>query len=143
VQLQFGHLRHENALVDLVAVTENFTSRRLLELRSQVSEFQVFTWAKRREAWAKHGPVDLTTITPHWLALQGFIEARNALQHGLGRLTNSQLRPQWRQETLDRIKAARIFLSGDIVQIREDTVINCRTVCEDYVLALDKEAPPA
>jgi hypothetical protein len=141
VWLNKSQLRHGNAVVDLVAVAENFTSSRLLQLRPTLTENDVFTWERRRRAWAEHGPVDLVTVAPDWLALQGFVEARNALQHGLGLLTDFQLDPRRREETLARLLAAPVYLTGDVVHIRVETVYRCRDVCESYVLTLDNAAP--
>jgi hypothetical protein len=140
VWLNESQLRHRNAVVDLVAVAENFTSSRLVQLRPNLTENDVFTWERRRRAWAEHGSVDLETVTPDWLALQGFIEARNALQHGLGRLTDFQLDRRRREETLRRLRAAAIYLSGDFVHIHVETVHRCHDVCKSYVLALDEAA---
>lgn len=139
--LDQSQLRHGNALVDIVAVTENFTSARLLELRPNLTDRQVFTWERRRQAWQDHGPVDLTSVSANWLALMGFVEVRNALQHGLGHLTATQLSRNRRSETLERIKAARVSLSGDLVHVDADAVRHCREICEGYVISLDSAAP--
>ena len=141
VWLQHGHLRHGNAVVDLVAVTENFTSRRLLELRLTVTDNQVFSWDKRRTAWAKHGQVDLTKITPDWPKLLGFVEARNALQHGLGRLTDFQLSANRRGDVLAHLAAAGISVIGDLILVDAETVGTCHRVCENFVITLDTTAP--
>lgn len=47
--------RHGNALVDLVAVAESYTSARLLDHHPGVKPDEVSTWEKRRKAWKKHG----------------------------------------------------------------------------------------
>jgi hypothetical protein len=140
VWLQNSQSRHDNALVDIVAIVENFASRRLLDLRPVVTTDQVFTWEKRRKAWAEHGPVDLTRIT-HWRKLLGFIEARNAIQHGLGRLTDYQLDQARRLESLTRLSAAQIRTIGDVVFVDARTVGECQHVCAKFVISLDSTAP--
>ncbi|GAA4638200.1 hypothetical protein GCM10023196_094980 [Actinoallomurus vinaceus] len=135
-----NQLRHENALIDLVAIAENFTSRRLLELRPSLDDGDVFNWEKRRKAWDKHAGVDITKITSDWGRLLGFIEARNALQHGLGRLTERQLISSHRDKIFASLKAAEIKLTGDRVYIDNESVSNCRRVCGNFVIALDNAA---
>jgi hypothetical protein len=139
--LQNDQLRHANALVDFVAVVENFTTQRLLKLRPNLTEGDVFAWEKRRTSWSMHANVDFTHIVPHWKMLQGFIEARNAAQHGLGRLTDKQLSPGRRDKVLADLKSAKISLIGDFVLINIDTVKTCRQSCAGFVLALDNIAP--
>jgi hypothetical protein len=134
-----SQLRHGNALVDLVAVTENFVTRRLLEFWPGVTESEVSTWKKREYAWRNHANVDLTIITPDWHNLLGFVEARNALQHGLGRLTEMQL-GRHRDDVLSDLAAANISLIGDLIQIDVHTVRSCYSVCENFVVTLDNAA---
>ena len=141
IRYEHDQVRHNNTVVDLVAVAENFTTRRLLELRSSLTENDVFNWERRRRAWARHAQVDLTMETPNWNSLQGFVQARNALQHGLGYLTDFQLSPRNRERTLKEIRAAQILLFGDRVYIEDETVSRCAEVCVSFVLALDRVAP--
>jgi hypothetical protein len=133
-------LRHANALVDLVAVVENFTSQRLLKLYPNLTDSDVFSWEKRRASWLRHANVDLTRIAPHWALLQGFIEARNALQHGLGRLTEFQLNPQRRDRVLENLRFAHVPLIGDLIVVDAETVRTCKDTCADFTLTLDNIA---
>jgi hypothetical protein len=134
-------LLHANALVDLVAVAENFTTKRLLELRPSVTEFQVSTWQKRKNEWKNNVGVDLTIITPGWHKLLGFVEARNSFQHGLGQLTDMQLSPSRRKDVLSDLVAADVTLVGDTLRVNGGTVTACHSVCEAFVIALDNGAP--
>jgi hypothetical protein len=138
--LENDRLRHANALVDLVAVVENFTSQRLLKLRPNLTDNDVFSWEKRRTSWSGHANVDLMSIAPHWALLQGFIEARNALQHGLGRLTDFQLSSQRRDRVLENLRFANVPLIGDLVLVDAETVRTCRNSCADFILVLDNTA---
>jgi len=131
--------RHVNALVDLVAVAESFASGRLLELRPAVSPDDVSTWQKRKSAWGKHGSVDITAYKA-WSALMGFVEVRNALQHGLGRLTERQL-GKHRNEILAQIRASSVHLDGDLLVVLADDVAQCGKVCAGFVQWLDAAAP--
>lgn len=140
LRLQQVGLRHANALVDLVAVAENFATKRLLELHPEVSEYQVSTWEKRRQAWKSSADIELRDLTPNWRKLIGFVEARNAFQHGLGRLTDMQLSAARRGDVLACLAAANITLIGDTIRIGSRDVRACHGICEEFVLALDNEA---
>jgi hypothetical protein len=133
-------VRHGNALTDLVAVLESFTVARLLNLRPAVSHNQVMKWTDRIKIWRNQGGVDLTTF-PHMQAVQGFVEVRNALEHGLGRLTERQLDPKYRDEVLAHIAAAGVRLDGDRVLITPENVGRCSEVGKDFVRFLDLSAP--
>jgi hypothetical protein len=137
--LQPVKTRHSNALVDIVSVAESFTSGRLLQLQPAVSQDEVSTWAKRKKAWSKYRSVDLTT-SGVWSSLMGFVEVRNAFQHGLGRLTDRQL-GTYRNEVLAWIKASSVHLNGDLLRVTADDVENCAGVCVDFVAWLDGTAP--
>jgi len=138
---QSDFLRHGNAIVDLVAVAENFCSSRLLDCRPQVQEQEVFSWDRRKKAWKKYASVDLETVTLFWDNLYGFIEARNSLQHGLGSLTDSQLSEKRRGDVLRCIKTAGLALVGDRISVDFSSVVECRRVCEEFVFGLDVQAP--
>ena len=132
-------LRHANALVDLVAVAENFSTKRLLAVHPELNDAQVSTWERRRKKWKNPGNIDLTTLTSNWHRLMGFVEARNAFQHGLGRLTDMQLGLR-RDDILSDLESACISLTGDLVRVNGQTVAACYEVCEEFVIALDNQA---
>jgi hypothetical protein len=132
-------LRSANAIVDLMAIAESFTSARLLDLRQHVTPDNVSTWKKRETAWSNHGGVNLSN-SPNWHALLGFVEVRNGLQHGLGKLTDRQL-GNYRNETLKYISAANVYLNGGQIILVKENVANCEHICTDFVKWLDFEAP--
>jgi hypothetical protein len=132
-------LRHANALVDLVAVAENFSSQRLLDVHPELDDSQISTWDKRRREWRARSNVDLTSVTPNWNKLMGFVEARNAFQHGLGRLTDMQLGRR-RDSILSDLAAAGISLTGDLVRVDDKTVRECHSICDEFIVVLDNAA---
>ncbi|MEV8504297.1 hypothetical protein AB0368_05615 [Actinoplanes sp. NPDC051475] len=132
-------VRHGNALTDLVAVLESFTVARLLNLRPAISHNQVMKWTDRLKMWKNQGGVELTTFT-HMQAVLGFVEVRNALEHGLGRLTERQL-AQHRDAVLAYIAAAGVRLDGDRVLIAPEDVGRCSDVGGDFIRFLDLSAP--
>ncbi|MGH3834345.1 MAG: hypothetical protein ACRDSF_01380 [Pseudonocardiaceae bacterium] len=133
--------RNGNSVTDCVAVAESFAVSRLLALRPAVRERDVFTWEGRRNEWRKHGSVDLRSYE-QWLALMGYVEVRNALQHGSGRLTDRQLGDH-RREILGWIAAANVHLNGPNVVLTEGDPVACAGVCAGFVRFLDAAAPLA
>ena len=138
---QPAQTRNGNALVDLIAVTESFVTARFLDIKPAASAEVVSTWEKRKKAWNNSVQVNLSTFD-RWSALMGFVEARNALQHGLGRLTQRQL-DKHREQILAQIKAASIHLNGDLLVILADDVDRCGKISADFIAWLDAAAPIA
>lgn len=135
---ELQELRQQNAVVDIVAIAEGFTGDRLRSFRSAVTDQEVFTWRGRIRAWRKHAGVQVESCLS-WRTLSGFIEVRNALQHGLGRLTERQL--QRREEVLGDIACAGTVLDGDVVRVRDEDVQLCAHHCLEFVSWLDTTAP--
>ncbi len=128
--------RDANALVSLVAVAESFCVARLASVGLTAD---VGTWKKREAAWLKRS-VDLVKDYAGWLALMGFVEARNAIQHGLGTLTDQQL-GKYKTETLAALAAAAIRLNGAALIIGTSDIARCDRICTEFVRWLDAAAP--
>ena len=128
--------RDANALVDLVAVAESFCVARLASVGLTAD---VHTWHKRSVAWLKRS-VDLAKDCPEWPAFMGFVEARNAIQHGLGKLTDLQLGTR-KLQILRFLVAADIRLNGNEILIGPTDVARCDGVCKDFIRWLDARAP--
>jgi hypothetical protein len=96
-------------------------------------------WIGRIKMWKKHGGVDLA-VFPEMQTVLGFAEVRNALEHGLGRLTERQL-GEHRDQVLTQIAAAGVRLDGDLVLVTPDDVSRCGNVGERFVHFLDLNAP--
>lgn len=131
--------RAGNAVTDLVAVAEHFSSARLLMIRPGVKTEELQSWVARRKAWSKRVNIDVTKF-PRWQALMGFVEIRNALQHGLGRLTDRQL-TQNRIQVLTAIAASGVALDGDLVQLGPPDIVRCSLDCAGFIQYLDNAAP--
>lgn len=129
--------RARNSLVDFVAIVESYTTMRLLSVVSSIRPDDISTWPKRQRAWQRHGGVDFTTDCSRWPALQGYIQARNTVQHGLGMLTDQQLSRRRRNQTLEQLSSADIPVLGDRVVVDEMVVANCRKACEQFIVELD------
>lgn len=134
--------RHQNAVVDAVAATEVFVGERLRVVDRAVTEDDVFTWAKREKAWRGKAAVELSDAGPTWTRLNGYVQIRNAIQHGMGRLTDFQI-GKWRSDNLAFIKATGCPVDGDVVRLRRRDVESCFDVCEGFILWLDTTAATA
>lgn len=130
--------RDANAIVDFVAIAESFSIGRLVHIRS-IAAGDLLSWAKRKKAWAKHANVDLARFHD-WGSLMGFVEARNAIQHGLGRLTDHQL-GNYKQEVFGWLDAANLCRNGDVLLLSEHDVARCSEVCSSFIDWLDSTAP--
>jgi hypothetical protein len=107
-----------------------------------VKENEILSWEKRITAWDRHTGIKLEKTIADWPVLRGFIEVRNALQHGLGHLTDMQLGPKRHDEVLSWIGKTGVTLHGDLVRVDELAVERCRRVCAEFVVSLDTAAPP-
>lgn len=131
--------RRQNTLSGLVAVAESFVVGRLLDAVPTVKDDELGTWKKRTLAWKTHLGVELATASA-WKPLMGFVEARNAVQHGLGRLTDRQL-GKYRDEILGFLGACAVGLNGDLVIVREDDIARCADVSRGMIEWIDGAAP--
>jgi hypothetical protein len=128
--------RHANALVDFVAVAEAFCVARLISLGATGD---VNTWEKRAKALSTRA-IDVNLFSD-WPSLMGFVEVRNAIQHGLGRLTERQL-GKHKAQIRGWLTAAAVPLNGDQVILRSEDVTRCGQVCGRFIRWLDATAPP-
>lgn len=135
--------QQDHAVVDLLSIAEHFTTARVLRLNHEITERDVATWEERKNTLRNSFGVDLEDVEtfPDWPPLLGFVEARNALQHGLGTLTARQL-VRWRALTLRRLADAGISMMGDRVVIEDQTVRDCHSCAEAFILTLDAMLPP-
>jgi hypothetical protein len=95
------------------------------------------TWPKRNLLWKKYLNVKVTGF-PHHKKLQGFIQVRNSITHGLGSLTRRQLRS--RTATAEQLGDADVRLHGDSLTIDASHVEACATTVKEFVSWLDAAA---
>lgn len=122
-----------NALVDLVAITESYSVTRL----SRLGAGNIGSWHKRKAALIKRN-VDVSAC-PIWDPLMGYVDARNAIQHGLGRLTSDQL-TKYHDQVLRQLDTANIDRNGDMIFIRERDVFASAATCAAFIRWLDGAA---
>jgi hypothetical protein len=127
--------RDANAVVDLVAIAESFAVARWSTVSAAPAGK---SWQDRRRQWLQHG-VDFNAC-PTWHELDGYIAARNAVQHNLGKLTDLQL-GKLKPSVLAALAAAGIERNGDAVLLRAVDVDRCAQTCQQYIHWLDVAAP--
>jgi hypothetical protein len=128
-----------NALVDFVAIAENFSVHRLQQVNPALTDDQLSSWNKRKQRWKNENVDFLVDLAGTWPQLDGFVQVRNALAHGLGALTAMQLE-RFRAETLTALTACGVFADGGRVRLRDVDVRRCAEVCIAFLLELDNRA---
>jgi hypothetical protein len=139
--------RHQSTLSGVVSCVEVYATDLLQDLQPAISEQEVSTWREREKAWRQHLHLTLADLQI-WPALCGFVAARNAIQHGLGALTNMQLgisadKPRnynYREDTLSVLRAAKMRLDADRVIVGADDVGRCISTANAFVRELDAQA---
>lgn len=129
----------ENAVTDLLALTEAFFVARLLAADPSIKEEKLRTWQGRSTACQARISVPVASHGD-WRPLMGYVEARNAVQHGQGRLTRRQL-AEHRKDVLSALAAADVHLNGDLVVLVAEDVTSCHRACASIVRYLDEQAP--
>jgi hypothetical protein len=133
----FSTYNARDALLRLVAIGEDFSLARLVEVgESKLPEGDFArllweaelnrstdTWDQRNKLWKTYLGVSFGAFERHE-ALNGFIDARNAISHGLGDLTRRQLRS--RDTIVERLRKAGITVRGNSLAIGERNVVASR-----------------
>jgi hypothetical protein len=128
-----------DALSDLMSIMGAFAVARFRIACPAIADDKISTWQKREVAWKKQFSLDLSNHLA-WRQLRGFVEARNAAQHGRGRLTDLQLGAH-RDEILDRLRDASVHLDGNRVVLTKDDLARCQIIAAAVVEHLDRSTP--
>lgn len=140
--------RAHDAILRLVAIAEDFSIGRFVDaieplLPSGATVSKLWeaeldrsgdTWRKREGLWRSYKSIKVSKF-PRNNELQAYIEARNAITHGLGRLTRRQLRG--RAATLDKLRPANIVVRGDELVLGSSDVEACAEVVKAFIVWLD------
>lgn len=143
----------QDSLMRLVGFAEHFATGSLLETIHRLQPLAAWSsqrlaratrdaagsWERRREVWMQLR-VDLASF-PGDAALRGFVEARNAVAHGLGRLTWLQTRTVAAQRTTtEMLKAADLRVVDSRVGLLPRDVESCGRTVKAFVTWLDAQA---
>lgn len=92
------------------------------------------TWREQKQAWADFFDVKFNDA-PQFAAIEPYIEVRNAIMHGLGRLTRRQMDDRDRVYPL--LSGAGISAVGGQIGMTPQHVATCRDACSNFVIWLD------
>lgn len=142
------HALQQSTIVRVASITEAFCVDRLMALA--ISELEpdkssarramfddalkgaTGTWSSIRGAFSEwHG------VKPDWKPLEGVQEVRNAIAHGLGRLTHRQA--STRVSTVQRIQRIGLDVdSNDRLILADGDVLTVSSVCAQLIRDVDE-----
>lgn len=136
-------------LVRLLSITESFCSDRLLEeveriiapsrhktvseVWDRVAISATNTWAEQQKAYKELLGVTLTSSD--WKSVEQLAEARNAVAHGLGRLTRRQQRNQ--QSVHAKLASCGISVRNGQIIVNDSVLFNAAQTCRSFIERLD------
>jgi hypothetical protein len=139
------------ALPQLMTVTEAFVTDRLSTCAAahkpngyrladvfwdRANQWADGTWGRRWEAWNEWFGIKFSDYVNR-RAFDGFVEARNTISHGCGRLTLRQARDGKVKGT---IMAAGIRMQGNRIQLVPRDIDQCGRACAELIVWLDERA---
>lgn len=133
-------------LVRLLSITEAFASDMLWrEVNRAVTGARSATATKVADeavtrstnTWQdqKRSYKDWLGVEGDWKAVEQLIEARNAVAHGLGKLTRRQLRSE--QSVKSKLEAAGIIVDDNRIVLSDDNLATAASACRDFIERLD------
>jgi hypothetical protein len=141
-------------LPHIVAIAEEF-SRRLLIRKTEVqvpkdrpvleqlwlkAEDQAEgRWKEHLKAWKDWHQIGIASEQVY-ANLHPFIEARNAIMHGLGELARKQRRDNQEVALRGQLKHVGIDVIGTRLVIKDKAVSRCASACKAFVEDLDRRA---
>lgn len=137
--------RCQATLVRLLSITEAFASELSREVDRAVARGRSATAAKVADeavirgtsTWQeqKKSYKDWLGVDEDWKAVERLAEARNAVAHGLGKLTRRQLRSE--QSVKSKLKGAGITVDDNRVVLTDDSLAAAASACRDFIERLD------
>jgi hypothetical protein len=148
-----AQVAEEEAITRIIAACEVYVSKRLREVTDFVAtqggrtavelwrrqENQATaTWAGLVDAWRDFHGIDFSNCAEHYAVVRGFVEVRNSVAHGLGKLTKRQLADA---NTARRITAdAGVTVVDGGIRLVADNVDHCARSVHSLVRWLDHAA---
>lgn len=120
--------RCQATLVRLLSITEAFASE---VLSREVDEHSL----ARRGQEQQRSYKDWFGVKVDWTAVDRLAEARNAVAHGLGKLTRRQLRSE--QRVKSKLKAAGIAVDDNRIVLSDSSLAATALACRDFIERLD------
>lgn len=95
------------------------------------------SWAVRRKAFKRHHHLDIHKCA-RFGEVEGAIEVRNAIAHGLGRLTTRQVQSA---ETAKLLQRVNVSIVNGFVELRAGHLRECADYCFDFLSDVDGRLP--
>jgi hypothetical protein len=138
--------RCQATLIRLLSITEAFSSdllsrevgRAVSSARNatatKVADEAVIrgtnTWQEQKKSYK-----DWLEVEEDWKAVERLTEARNAVAHGLGKLTKRQLKNE--KSVKSKLKAAGITVDNNRIVLSDDNLAAAASACRDFIEKLD------
>ncbi len=144
---------HHLTLPHIAAVAEEFAratlleaseplvprTHKILELLWQRAESQAEQWDGVANAWSQWHGITVKQ-EPRYKTLEGVIAARNAIVHGLGRLTRKQTRSDGGASVRDTLARVGITTAGTRLVVSDDSVRQCVQAARAFIEWLDNRS---
>lgn len=130
-QTGFGDRATQFAVANVVGIVEHYAEQTLLGAGAPPNK--VRTWDNKLEAWSDIFGKELATACPAFQPMRGYYEARNAIMHRRGELTDTQRK----DAVYERINAAGLTLIGFNVVVNLTTLHACASTCLSCIEQLD------
>lgn len=138
--------RCQATLIRLLSITEAFASEMLSrEVDRAVADMSNKTATKVADdavirgtsSWQdqKKSYKDWLGVEEDWKAVERLAEARNAVAHGLGKLTRRQLRSE--QSVKSKLKAAGIIIEDNRIVLSDENLAAAASACREFIERLD------
>lgn len=140
-------LRNEFSVFRMVCIVEAYVDmvgsllfRKSLSLRSTLFETLVKeaearsanTWEERKSSFSNYHKIPLTDCS-RWADIDGLIVIRNAVAHGLGRLTDRQRN----SKSINKLKSIDVNVIDGMVVLNRNTLVRCHKSCREFISSLD------
>jgi hypothetical protein len=138
--------RCQATLVRLLSITEAFASEMLarevdratagarsttaLKVADEAVIRGTSTWKDQERSYR-----DWLGVKEDWKAIERLAEARNAVAHGLGRLTRRQLRNE--QSVKAKLRAAGIKLDANRIVLSDEALLAAASACRLFIERID------
>jgi hypothetical protein len=127
----FGDRATQFAIANIVGVVEHYAEQVLLAVGCAPSNIK--SWGDKPRAWQNRFGVDIETACGSFAAMRGYYEARNAIMHRRGELTDSQRKP----DVYARLMTAGVPRVGFNVVVTEAMVSDCADTCVQCIEEMD------
>lgn len=129
----YGDRATQFAVANIVGVVEHYAEQVLLGAGADPKKIR--TWDDKTKEWTTRFGLttDIATACPAFEPMRGYYEARNAIMHRRGELTDNQRK----DAVYARLAAAAITLVGFNVVVHMSTIHACAHTCIICIEQLD------